>query len=55
MTTLSELWDDNAPRPWWRRALDVLTPDDPLERAAALVATAYVLGIALTLAVVMGP
>lgn len=39
--TLSELWDETEPRPYWQCALDVL-PADRLERAAALVASVYV-------------
>lgn len=54
MTTLSELWDQNAPSPWWRRAL-VAVPREPIERVAAWIAGVYVVAVMVELVVVLRP
>lgn len=54
MTTLSELWDQNAPPPWWRRALHGIPCSDP-ERAGAWAAGCYLALVAVTLAAVLRP
>lgn len=54
MTTLSELWDQNAPPPRWRRALAAV-PREPIERVAAWIAGLYVVAVVVELAVVLRP
>lgn len=54
MTTLSELWDQNAPPPWWRRALAAV-PREPVDRVAAYVAGVYVAAVVVELAAVLRP